>query len=132
MERERSENSDLKVRLHRLETEMHTYMNNERELLEHNQKFKNQLEKAQDDLRVAKDTLANSHKETERVVSEHRVTFAEEKINMQKRVEEQDDQLAQLHQRLAMMTTMHKRVGLHDPFFLSLVDHDPHLYFMFH
>ena len=110
LERERSENSDLKSRLHRLETEIHSYVRHEQEVLDVNGQLKGQLEHAQDDLRVAKDTLTQSRDMTDRTIAEHRVSWTEEKMNLQRRLDEQDDQLAQLHQQVAMTTTMHKRV----------------------
>ena len=118
-ERERAENSELKVRLHRLETEVQAYISREQELLEQNQKLEAQNGHVQEEFRMAKDTFSHSQKDMDKLLSEQRLALLAEKVNVEKRLEEQEAQLAQLQQRIAMLTTAHNRVGLTTPSVLS-------------
>ena len=48
LERERSENSELKTRLHRIETQYQTYVSSEHEFIDVNERLKSQVGKTKE------------------------------------------------------------------------------------
>ena len=67
LERERQENSELKNRLHRIESTYQSYINSETELVDINTRLKNEIDVVKEDLRNAKEEIGRNRNETEKV-----------------------------------------------------------------
>lgn len=112
IDRERKENADLKTKVYKFETEHNSYVSNEQELLGSNVQLKKQLNNASEDLRRAREELTQAHAKTDNVVAEHRANWVEERLNLQRRLDELENQAAQLHQKLNLAVTSHKKVRI--------------------
>merc|ERR1711976_43207 len=67
LERERTENSDLKTRLHRIQTQYNNYISSEQELEDLNEKLQSQVKLLSSELRNTKEDLGRAEDKTEKV-----------------------------------------------------------------
>ena len=111
LERERSQNSEYKMKLHRLETEYNSYVSNENELLEVNARLKVEVDRYTEEVRRCRDEVSRGKEATERGLAEQKASWMEEKFNLQRRVDELEDQLSQTQVKLATAGTDQKKVG---------------------
>ena len=109
-ERVSSDNIEMKSRFQRLETEYNSYISSEAELLDANQLLQRQLQTAAAESQQAKDDLHNVRQSSERTVSEHRSAWSQEKLNLQRRLDELDVQLQASQNRCTLLTHGNKKV----------------------
>ncbi len=110
LERERTENQELKIRIHRIETEYNSYVTNETDLLEMNSRFKIQVDSMTAEVHKARDEVSRSRDIREKELSEHRNQWTEEKLNLQGRVDGLENQLSQTQVKVVQLTNSEKKV----------------------
>lgn len=110
IERERTENSDLKARLHRIESAYNNYVGSDRELVDINASLKRQVEQFKTEVDKLKTELRVSQDDTDRMLIQRQSCWTDEKMNLQRRIEELETQTSELHNNLTRLVTAHQKV----------------------
>lgn len=109
MQQEREQNSQLKSKVHQLETDYNSAAAGEQQLNEIVSKLKNQVTLLNSELRSTREQLSKTEKDSDRVLAQHRGAWADEKAELQKRVEELDKELAEMHSKINKATLLQKK-----------------------
>jgi len=110
LERERSENSSLKSRVHKLETELASFNSAEHELTDSNLKLKNSASLLRDELKLTQtqlDKLQNNH---EMILLQQRTAMTEDRNQLEQRIHELEDKLSQSQSQYGRASTIHKKL----------------------
>lgn len=110
MQQEREQNSQLKSKVHQLETDYNSAAAGEQQLNEIVSKLKNQVTLLNSELRSTREQLSKTEKDSDRVLAQHRGAWADEKAELQKQVEELDKELAEMHSKINKATLLQKKV----------------------
>ena len=111
-ERVSSDNTELKSRFQRLETEYNSYISSEAELIDTNQQLQRQLQNANQDRQHALDDLHKLQQSSERTLNEQRNVWCQEKLNLQRRLDELDVQLEAAKNNCNQLTSAKKKVNV--------------------
>ncbi|XP_013415985.1 centrosomal protein of 83 kDa-like [Lingula anatina] len=109
LEQERSQNSELKTKIHQLDTDYNSLLNSEQELSELVNKLQTQLSATASDLSKAREQVKRTEREGDKVLAQHRGAWADEKGELQKRVEELTRELEDTHTKLTQATAVQKK-----------------------
>ena len=110
MERERQENSDLKSRLHRIETTYSSYVSSENELADANTRLRHEVDVLKDELRGAKEEISRCRSETEAVVSRRSADWTEERSRLMLRHDEAAKQVTDYERKLKLLLDTNVKV----------------------
>ena len=110
MERERQENSDLKSRLHRIETTYSSYVSSENELADANTRLRHEVDVLKDELRGAKEEISRCRSETEAVVSRRSADWTEERSRLMLRHDEAAKQVTDYERKLKLLLDTNAKV----------------------
>ncbi|XP_064633317.1 centrosomal protein of 83 kDa-like [Lineus longissimus] len=109
LEQERSENSDLKARIHRIENELTAFVTSEREILEENSHLRSQNDMLDNELKRTHGDLNRDKEGCEKLLAQHRAMWIDEKTQLHGRLAELDEQLAATNKKLNQATVVHKK-----------------------
>lgn len=111
LERERSENSDLKSKISRLETEVTAYLGNEHDMTDDNLRLRNQVELLKEEIKLTKSQLKKVQDNHDIILMQQKSAFTEEKAQVDHRLQELHGQLKELHGKYQRALTAYKKVG---------------------
>lgn len=109
VDRERMENSELKTRLHRIESQYRSYMSSEQELEDANAQLKRRAQELAEDARRATDQLRVAKDDADKVIAQSRATWVEDKMNFQQRISELEDHLSKVNLSLETAVVTHRK-----------------------
>nr|XP_022301785.1 centrosomal protein of 83 kDa-like isoform X1 [Crassostrea virginica] len=109
IERERSENSDLKSKVSRLETEINAYLGNEHDMTDDNLRLRNQVELLKEEIKLTKSQLKKVQDNHDIILMQQRSAFTEEKAQVDQRLQELQGQLKELHGKYQRALTAYKK-----------------------
>lgn len=110
LERERSENSDLKNKINKLETELSSYLNNEHDMTDDNIRLRNQVELLKEETKMAKDQLRKLQDNHDLILSQQRSSYTDERTELDNRVRELHDKLSEVQKKYQKALTLYKKV----------------------
>ena len=110
VERERAENTQLKSRMHQIETQYNSYVSSEHELAEFNEQLRADCQDLREQLRKAQDDIDSHSNRHEEVLIQHKASWASEKCHLQQRIDELEGQLSDQRSKLNVYVTAHKTV----------------------
>lgn len=110
LERERGENSELKARISRLESDMSCQNSSEQEMSEMNCKLRSAVEMLKEELRLTRDQLTRAQDSNDKVLAQQRASWLDEKSQLDSRVHELIEQKGALNNKLTKVTAVHKKV----------------------
>ena len=110
LERERTENSELKSKLMRVETELSGYLGNEHDLTDENIRYRNQVELLSEELKLTKDQYHKAHDNHERILAQSKSALVDEKTRLELRVQELEDKLADASKKYSKAVAVYKKV----------------------
>lgn len=111
LERERSENSDLKSKISRLETEVNAYLGNEHDMTDDNLRLRNQVELLKEEIKLTKSQLKKVQDNHDIILMQQKSAFTEEKAQVDHRLQELHGQLKELHGKYQRALAAYKKVG---------------------
>lgn len=110
LDRERSENSDLKNKINKLETELSSYLGNEHDMTDDNIRLRNQVELLKEETKLAKDQLRKLQDNHDLIVSQQRSSYTDERTELDNRVRELHDKLAHVQKKYQKAISLYKKV----------------------
>jgi len=111
LERERTENSELKSKISRLETEVSSYTGAEHDMTDENLRMRNTVELLREELRLTKDQYGRAHSNHEHILSQCKSGLIEEKTRLELRVQELEDKLDDALKKYARAASVYKKVS---------------------
>ena len=122
LERERTENAELRSRLQRLDAQYNGFVSGERELIDLNDRLEREVGELRSELEKLRESSQKERDQTEQMVAFNRSSWSEEKNHLQSRVEELDLELASTMKKLTIANNVYKQVlSLHSyRFFICL------------
>lgn len=111
LERERAENTELRTRLQRIESQYNAYIGGEREIMELNEKLERDVKDLQHELEKARETVARDREQNENYLAQGRASWIEEKCVLHSRIEDLDVQLAGALKKLSLAASTYKQVS---------------------
>ncbi|XP_061187305.1 centrosomal protein of 83 kDa-like [Saccostrea echinata] len=109
IERERSENSDLKSKISKLETEINAYLGNEHDMTDDNLRLRNQVELLREEIKLTKGQLKKVQDNHDIILMQQKSAFTEEKAQIDHRLQELQGQLKELHGKYQRALTAYKK-----------------------
>ncbi|XP_042325958.1 centrosomal protein of 83 kDa [Sceloporus undulatus] len=100
LERERSENTDLKQRIHDLQLQVASLSQSENDLADSNQKLKELLERLKHECRIARSQAERAQLDSEKHLEDKRVEWLEEKHKFIQRIAEMEEKYNQTKEKL--------------------------------
>ena len=120
LERERQENSDLKSRLHRIETTYSSYVSSENELADANTRLRHEVDVLKDEMRNAREEIARGRTETDAVVARRAAAWTEERTKLERQHDELTKQTADYEKKLKLLLDTNAKVcASYYPIFIS-------------
>lgn len=110
LERERSENSSLKSRIHKLETDLGTFQGAESDLTESNMRLKTGAELAREEAKAARAQLEQLQNNHEVILLQQKSAMADDRSQLEMRVHELEDKLSQAQSRYNHASAIHKKL----------------------
>ncbi|XP_063439266.1 centrosomal protein of 83 kDa-like isoform X1 [Mytilus trossulus] len=110
LERERSENSDLKNKINKLESELSSYLNNEHDMTDDNIRLRNQVELLKEETKMAKDQLRKLQDNHDLILSQQRSSYTDERTELDNRVRELHDKLSEVQKKYQKALTLYKKL----------------------
>ena len=114
LERERSENTELRSRLQRLDAQYNAFVSGEQELIELNERLEHEVDELRSQLKKLCESSQKDREQADEMVVSSRSAWTEEKCHLQSRVDELDVQLASALKKLTTATASYKQVHLTD------------------
>lgn len=111
LERERAENSELKNRLHQIQSQYQSYVSTEHELEDLNEKLRSQVSLLNSELRSTKNQLETVEGRTEKNMAQSQAAWIDEKQHMQRRIDELDVQMVDTQTKLSQAALSYKKVS---------------------
>lgn len=111
LDKERSENASLKSHLSRVEVQYQQYLSGERDLLDANEALRDEVEKMKRALQDKQNEVAQAVEVNETTMIQMRANFAEERVVLQRRIDELDTELAIQQTKIADVFALHSRVS---------------------
>ncbi|KAH3880537.1 centrosomal protein of 83 kDa-like isoform X2 [Dreissena polymorpha] len=109
LERERTENSELKIKVTKLETELSSYLGNEHDMTDDNIRLRNQVELFREELRLTKEQYHKAHDNHEMILAQSKSALVDEKTRLELRVQELEDKLADATKKYAKAVSVYKK-----------------------
>lgn len=94
LEIERTENSELKSKIAKVETELSTYLDSEHDMTDENIRMRNQVALLQEELSLTREQYQKAHDNHERILAQSKSALVDEKTRLELRVQELEDKLA--------------------------------------
>lgn len=110
LDRERGENSDLKNKINKLETELSSYLSNEHDMTDDNIRLRNQVELLKEETKLAKDQLRKLQENQDFILTQQRSSYTDEKTELDNRVRELHDKLAQVQKKYQKALSLYKKL----------------------
>lgn len=110
LERERTENSELKSKIAKLETELSSYLGNEHDMTDENIRMRNQVELLREELKLTKEQYHKAHENHERILVQSKSALVDEKTRLEQRVQELEDKLADATKKYAKAVSVYRKV----------------------
>ncbi|XP_075789459.1 centrosomal protein of 83 kDa [Pelodiscus sinensis] len=115
LEKEKSENTDLKQQINDLQLQVASLSQSESDLLESNQKLKEMLERLKQECRNARSQAEKAQLEAEKMLEDKRVEWLEEKHKLIQRTTEKEEKYDQVKEKLHRAAiAQKKRKALND------------------
>ncbi|XP_033746476.1 centrosomal protein of 83 kDa-like isoform X1 [Pecten maximus] len=109
LERERRENSELKSKLNKVETELNTYMGNEHEMTDENIRLRNQVELLKEEVKLTKDQLHRIQDNHDLIVAQQKTAFTDDRTQLELRVHELEDKLGTAQKKYQKACSVYKK-----------------------
>lgn len=109
LERERMENSELKRKITKLETELNSFLGNEHDMTDENIRMRNQVELLREELKLTKQQYQKAHENHDRIVAQSKAALVDEKTQLELRVHELEDKLAEAIKKYAKAAGIYKK-----------------------
>ncbi|KAH0616750.1 hypothetical protein JD844_028120 [Phrynosoma platyrhinos] len=116
LERERSENADLKQRIHDLQLQVASLSQSESDLLDSNQKLKELLERLKHECRNARSQAERAQLDSEKHLEDKRVEWLEEKHKLIQHIAEVEEKYNQTKEKLHRAAITQKKACGHNLF----------------
>uniref|UniRef100_A0A8C8SR61 Centrosomal protein 83 n=1 Tax=Pelusios castaneus TaxID=367368 RepID=A0A8C8SR61_9SAUR len=115
LEKEKSENADLKQQIHDLQLQVASLSQSENGLLDSIQKLKEMVERLKHECRNARSQAEKAQLETEKMLEDRRVEWLEEKHKLIQRITEREEKYDQMKEKLhRAAVAQKKRKALND------------------
>ncbi|XP_038259647.1 centrosomal protein of 83 kDa isoform X1 [Dermochelys coriacea] len=115
LEKEKSENADLKQQIHDLELQVASLSQSENDLLDYNQKLKEMVERLKQECRNARSQAEKAQLEAEKILEDKCVEWLEEKHKFIHRITEREEKYDQVKEKLhRAAVAQKKRKALND------------------
>ncbi|XP_071961397.1 centrosomal protein of 83 kDa-like [Antedon mediterranea] len=109
LDQERQRNAELREKLHSNQTELLSLQTIEQELNTENDKFKNSIDMLNDELRLTRNDLEQVKDVAQQRLEQQRLASLDEKQQLQKRLDELEDQIKKMNKNLEMQEKVHKK-----------------------
>lgn len=109
LERERRENSELKSKLNKVETELNTYMGSEHEMTDENIRLRNQVELLKEEVKLTKDQLHRIQDNHDLIVAQQKTAFTDDRTQLELRVHELEDKLGTAQKKYQKACSIYKK-----------------------
>ena len=110
LERERMENSELKTKITKLETELNSFLGNEHDMTDENIRMRNQVELLREELKLTKEQYQKAHDSHDRIVAQSKAALVDEKTQLELRCHELEDKLGDATKKYAKAVSIYKKV----------------------
>nr|KAG5711378.1 hypothetical protein BaRGS_006075 [Batillaria attramentaria] len=110
LDRERTENSELKSRIHQLESDLSAAVLQEQDMTDKTIKLRNEVDLAREELRLTQQQLNKLQTNHELILGQQRTALLEDRAQAEARVSELDQQLAGLHEKYSRAAGIHKKL----------------------
>ena len=110
LERERSENAELRSRIQRLDAQYNAFVSGEQELIELNERLEREVDELRSQLEKLRESSQKDLEHADQLVASSRSAWTEEKCHLQSRVDELDVQLSSALKKLTTATASYKQV----------------------
>uniref|UniRef100_A0A452GV29 Uncharacterized protein n=1 Tax=Gopherus agassizii TaxID=38772 RepID=A0A452GV29_9SAUR len=115
LEKEKSENADLKQQIHDVQLQVASLSQSENDLLDSNQKLKEMVERLKQECRNARSQAEKAQLEAEKTLEDRRVEWLEEKHKFIQRITEREEKYDQVKEKLhRAAVAQKKRKALND------------------
>ncbi|XP_034628730.1 centrosomal protein of 83 kDa isoform X1 [Trachemys scripta elegans] len=115
LEKEKSENADLKQQIHDMQLQVASLSQSENDLLDSNQKLKEMVERLKQECRNARSQAEKAQLEAEKMLEDRRVEWLEEKHKFIQRITEREEKYDQVKEKLhRAAVAQKKRKALND------------------
>jgi len=112
LERERSETSEYKSKIVKLETELNTYLSSEHDMTDENIRMRNQVELLREELRLTKEQYHKAHDNHDRILAQSKSALVDEKTRLELRVQELEDKLTGSTTKYTKAVSVYRKVTL--------------------
>lgn len=109
LERERMENSELKTKITKLETELNSFLGNEHDMTDENIRMRNQVELLREELKLTKEQYQKAHDNHDRIVAQSKAALVDEKTQLELRCHELEDKLGDATKKYAKAVSIYKK-----------------------
>ncbi|KAJ8306115.1 hypothetical protein KUTeg_016660 [Tegillarca granosa] len=109
LERERSENSELKSKIHRLESELSSFGDREHDITDESIRLRNQVELLKEELKLTKSQLHKIQDNHDLIISQQKTAFIDDKSQLELRVHELQEKLGQVQKKYQKALLMYKK-----------------------
>ncbi|XP_006027116.1 centrosomal protein of 83 kDa [Alligator sinensis] len=109
LEKEKSENADLKQQIHDLQLQVASLSQSENDLLDSNEKLKEVLERLKQDYRNARSQAEKAQQEAEKSLEDKRIEWLEEKHTLIQRITEREEKYNQVKEKLHRAAVAQKK-----------------------
>ncbi|KAH9518941.1 Centrosomal protein of 83 kDa [Bulinus truncatus] len=110
LDRERSENSMLKSRIHKLESEISSFNSSENELADSNMRLKNTAELLRGELKMTQAQLEKLQNNHEVILMQQRSAMAEDRTQLELRIRELEEKLNESLSKYSRASVIHKKL----------------------
>lgn len=110
LERERSENSELKSKVAKLEMDLNQYLGSEHDITDNNIRLRNQNELLREELKLTKEQYNKAHDNHERILAQCKAANADENTQLEMRVHELEEKLSQVNKKYNKAVFIYKKV----------------------
>nr|XP_008176957.1 centrosomal protein of 83 kDa isoform X1 [Chrysemys picta bellii]XP_042715751.1 centrosomal protein of 83 kDa isoform X1 [Chrysemys picta bellii]XP_042715752.1 centrosomal protein of 83 kDa isoform X1 [Chrysemys picta bellii] len=109
LEKEKSENADLKQQIHDMQLQVASLSQSENDLLDSNQKLKEMVERLKQECRNARSQAEKAQLEAEKMLEDRRVEWLEEKHKFIQRITEREEKYDQVKEKLHRAAVAQKK-----------------------
>ena len=122
LDKERVENSDLIAKLSRLEIQYQQYLSSEKDLFETNELLRLEVDKLKKVLSDKQEEMAQVMEANEATLIQQRANFGEERLVLQRRIDELDSELSMLQKKIADILALHSKVREKTIFYCDILN----------
>ncbi|XP_076448192.1 uncharacterized protein LOC143284928 isoform X2 [Babylonia areolata] len=110
VERERGENSELKSRVHQLETDLASAISQEQDLTDQMIKLRNEAGLSRQELQLTRQQFDKLQANHDAILAQQRAALQEDRAQVEGRVSELDSQLSSMHDKYSHASCVHKKL----------------------